>query len=197
MPLRRCFNSRPSCEGRPLKDVGIKNARVSIHAPHARGDVRVLAATEKPDVSIHAPHARGDRIVVSSLLPMMFQFTPLMRGATKVIVTGAANLCFNSRPSCEGRPDYGRLDHVEEVSIHAPHARGDGRNRRPPRTGGFNSRPSCEGRRTALRGGVRLHVSIHAPHARGDLECKLDASWPKVSIHAPHARGDTKQERSR
>ena len=35
-------------------------ATVSIHAPHARGDLRVRREVSHGDVSIHAPHARGD-----------------------------------------------------------------------------------------------------------------------------------------
>ena len=57
-----------------------------------------------------------------------------------------------------------------QVSIHAPHARGDclmwdG----APVVAGFNPRPSCEGRllRFWLANACN-HVSIHAPHARGD-----------------------------
>ena len=35
---------------------------------------------------------------------VMFQFTPLMRGATSANVVPVNSSSFNSRPSCEGRP---------------------------------------------------------------------------------------------
>ena len=78
---------------------------VSIHAPHARGDLALLDRRGARAVSIHAPHARGDvpkgdRETFDS----KFQSTPLMRGAT-----------------CEVKAK----ERAEEVSIHAPHARGD------------------------------------------------------------------------
>ena len=56
-----------------------------------------------------------------------------------------------------------------EVSIHAPHARGD--------TNGVLQ-------------SAALAVSIHAPHARGDQPNQCWLPCTPVSIHAPHARGD-------
>ena len=122
------FNPRPSCEGRPdgmhthssfsqfqstplMRGATTSSARpcraapvsihaphargdlsahpaalpldVSIHAPHARGDWLVFAARDVPVVSIHAPHARGDGSCETKLIALLkFQSTPLMRGAT-------------------------------------------------------------------------------------------------------------------
>ena len=119
-----CFNSRPSCEGRQINDITKSSDVVSIHAPRARGD------TKHPIVN-----DRG-----------LFQFTPLVRGATKI------------------KRHYA----VNRVSIHAPRARGDiflhlfinsTKFQFTPLVRGatsflmliliinsFNSRPSCEGR---------------------------------------------------
>ena len=55
---------------------------VSIHAPHARGDVVGVNVPVRESVSIHAPHARGD-------------------GGLVGVVTLLES--FNPRPSCEGR----------------------------------------------------------------------------------------------
>ena len=97
-----------------------------------------------------------------------FQFTPLVRGATRSVSTSGSRCSFNSRPSCEGRPVLVVSVGFDDVSIHAPRARGDRRMAKsttgsqfqftplvrgatprstsPLRSARFNSRPSCEGR---------------------------------------------------
>ena len=58
---------------------------ISIHSPHARGDV-VSRALQLVDIiiSIHSPHARGDARTGGYLgIPYEFQSTPLMRGETQ------------------------------------------------------------------------------------------------------------------
>ena len=144
----------------------------------------------KDMVSIHAPHARGDKsdLLLSPL--WLFQFTPLMRGATQTRDESTTSQRFNSRPSCEGRPELAAFGVAGES---------------------FNSRPSCEGRQGKTERRSSMGVSIHAPHARGDLlkGCQNNqqgfqftplmrgatssaerCSKVYVSIHAPHARGD-------
>ena len=56
-------------------------------------------------ISIHAPHARGDMAPdLVPLVPFAFQSTPLMRGATADgSLLPQAYRDFNPRPSCEGR----------------------------------------------------------------------------------------------
>ena len=91
-PCRRTprFNPRPSCEGRlppansidkshvfqstPLmrgatsdSSYGTPIELVSIHAPHARGDMRYWRVVARSQVSIHAPHARGDNFFSCAL----------------------------------------------------------------------------------------------------------------------------------
>ena len=157
-----------TCGGRRL----LRRVRVSIHAPHARGDntpygpvIGVSSFNPRPScegrpvfyavlhvavvVSIHAPHARGD-----------------VRG----------------RRRGRGRP----------VSIHAPHARGDPapRARGVPRQK-FQSTPLMRGATAAPGHAVpeRL-VSIHAPHARGDrIAASASARFPFQST--PLMRGAT------
>ena len=122
----KCFNSRPSCEGRLV----------------------LPAVAVRHIVSIHAPRARGDEILLNVNSPVLFQFTPLVRGATHLRREHCRPVRFNSRPSCEGRP---------------------ARSWRSIRTTGFNSRPSCEGRPLSAFKRVHAVVSIHAPRARGDI----------------------------
>ena len=78
------FNPLPSCEGRQKTDDGnwIK-IPISIHSPHARGDMaKSVRTVSDKNISIHSPHARGDKVL-------------------------RVNLCeegnFNPLPSCEGR----------------------------------------------------------------------------------------------
>ena len=122
---------------------------VSIHAPHARGDFASPRPCRRTPRFNPRPSCEGRLPPANSIdKSHVFQSTPLMRGATV-------------RGYCPGDE--------RRVSIHAPHARGDGR--RGPRTAGRD-------------------VSIHAPHARGD-HARVHGGHPLiVSIHAPHARGD-------
>ena len=142
-----CFNSRPSCEGRLL----------------------IMDQTMRHIVSIHAPRARGDLAPKFVLMVALFQFTPLVRGATAARLFGCRSLSFNSRPSCEGRQFSSILFFPMFVSIHAPRARGDPR---------------------SAIGIIHNMVSIHAPRARGDWLERDDPVHYDVSIHAPRARGD-------
>ena len=82
----------------------------------------------------------------------------------------SAALCFNPRPSCEGR-----LFHLYDILL----------------SSSFNPRPSCEGRQgEAYWANVGDYVSIHAPLARGDDDVGILLTLTCVSIHAPLARGD-------
>ena len=79
--------------------------KLSIHSPHARGDLRMVTYALSVDLSIHSPHARGDSGAVRRrICAIHFQSTPLMRGET------------DEKPE-----DYSQ----EDLSIHSPHARGD------------------------------------------------------------------------
>ena len=152
----RCFNPRPSCEGRRVHPVVFPEPDVFQSAPLLRGATSVtLSAVDSEVVSIRAPLARGD---------------------TTATGTGAPMRGFNPRPSCEGRPalkyvasflnlfqsapllrgatcGHDFLGPPLVVSIRAPLARGD----RP--------RGPC----------LTLHaVSIRAPLARGDRILSAD-----------------------
>ena len=145
---------------------------VSIHAPHARGDLQSVYVFLLPRVSIHAPHARGDTCPLRApAARKRFNPRPSCEGRPQGANRGLAPSRFNPRPSCEGRPHTGSCLCKTERS--------------------FNPRPSCEGRHplvVAVTG--HADVSIHAPHARGDDIVQRHEKKSNVSIHAPHARGD-------
>ena len=71
---------------------------------------------------------------------------------------------------------WNKISFALEVSIHAPHARGDILWRLITNRNSFNSRPSCEGRQRRAGRGRAPDVSIHAPHARGDTRAGGQAS---------------------
>ena len=151
-----------------------RDIRISIHAPHTRGDRAPGVLTQsrrhfnpRPSyegrrsaarrlegrvrISIHAPHTRGDPLTFFIIFAAsLFQSTPLIRGATPP------------------------------------------RRTRPARTGNFNPRPSYEGRPVERHHlGRAGDISIHAPHTRGDVALCVVCGLPRISIHAPHTRGDS------
>ena len=148
-----------------------------------RGATRLESHEAMPEkVSIHAPHARGDDSdTMAKYIITSFNSRPSCEGRQRKSFAGPSVLCVNSRPSCEGRHDeihpyqvkamfqftplmrgatghYVVTSEVVFVSIHAPHARGDSRRRHYlQQKNGFNSRPSCEGRR---QDSISLTVSV-------------------------------------
>ena len=185
---KRSFNSRPSCEGRRCSNLVAPAACVSIHAPRARGDFSAsrrrtnrrfnsrpscegrLSGANQPGamrVSIHAPRARGDQTNRVDEAEITFQFTPLVRGATKFAVVIQVPHRFNSRPSCEGRhlcPGH----FCRRCFNSRPSCEGRQGEQTQANNNRFNSRPSCEGRHITMADVNKVMVSIHAPRARGD-----------------------------
>ena len=127
-------------------------------------------------------------------LARLFQSTPLMRGETIELMES---------------------DGMTLISIHFPHARGDGNRLWIARTTSyFNPLPSCEGRPAARQYSVCAgSISIHSPLTRGDQAREAKIIWrlyfnplpshegrreennliPKpwrISIRSPHTRGD-------
>ena len=147
------FNPLPSCEGRLCSISAISMLkRISIHSPHARGDVKLSArlyvqfhfnplpscegrhrrarrCVKGRRISIHSPHARGD---------------------------GTAG---NGSRKCH------------QISIHSPHARGDEViYRQNAGMIGFQSTPLMRGEtRDQINTLIEAIISIHSPHARGDV----------------------------
>ena len=104
----RNFNPRSSCEERPAarKCIGIATRRISIHAPHARSDVFLLAVGHVVDISIHAPHARSDFVAWAGQHPQMISIhAPHARSDCFQPSITVGGEYFNPRSSCEERPE--------------------------------------------------------------------------------------------
>ncbi len=141
-----------------------------------------------------------------------------MRGETEHPRShGRGNLYFNPLPSCEGRHTFGTAMHWLElfqytplmrgetlqfakvrvhmrISIHSPHARGDGKVLRVNLCEeDFNPLPSCEGRLkpySVLSNGENFNPLPSCEGRQGDAKAS-DSGLKAISIHSPHARGDS------
>ncbi len=145
----RCFNPRPSCEGRLaetsdlslfggfqsaplLRGATVDHGRlvgewvVSIRAPLARGDAGCQNGGMKIVCFNPRPSCEGRRRMESAIfMVLVFQSAPLLRGATVNTETmTAAEISFNPRPSCEGRPTHGRSCKARPTFQSAPLLRG-------------------------------------------------------------------------
>ena len=145
------FNPLPSCEGRLLLLHPVTAPARFQSTPLMRGETMTSANTAAACyISIHSPHARGDmRHACKSIDLPAFQSTPLMRGETiTLLMLGYFPVNFNPLPSCEGRLrrdiHFMRMCRFQStplmrgetllrnyaefvclISIHSPHARGD------------------------------------------------------------------------
>ena len=147
---RTRFNPRAPCGARLCLYIPIRRAcDVSIHAPHAGRDSRILTSVSDLVVSIHAPHAGRDRFLMP-VAAISDGFNPRAPCGARLLFLYRLqyHYCFNPRAPCGARLcEYESRLYPCAVSIHAPHA---GRDRAI-----FVILPS------------RL-VSIHAPHAGRD-----------------------------
>ena len=100
---------------------------ISIHSPHARGDLDNMLGLLVDDISIHSPHARGDGgLHASWAFKIHFNPLPSCEGRPATKPQPISQYHFNPLPSCEGRPVVKRIMRYElQISIHSPHARGD------------------------------------------------------------------------
>ena len=185
---------------------------VSIHARLATGDQSPHVLERSGGVSIHARLATGDVKNGLNAAGQLFQFTPVLRRATKVevreesrivsiharLATGdTTRICtsiprrFNSRPSCDGRLGVEKDDIVEaQVSIHARLATGDLRAEAFGFSPVFQFTPVLR-RATSTSALLRRQVvSIHARLATGDVCFCYSVPRLSVSIHARLATGD-------
>ena len=178
--VRRSFNSRPSCDGRPGRLLRcntskrfqftpvLRRATFMPCAPFSASKFQftpvlrratVQNAKRRPTkkVSIHARLATGDTIPSSTSPSPSFNSRPSCDGRLPFVLWFKPLSCFNSRPSCDGRPlERGHARDEPVVSIHARLATGDAcRQTAVVRVGGFNSRPSCDGRLGGLVYGHR------------------------------------------
>ena len=171
----RDFNPLPSCEGRhQLKHNISFIPTISIHSPHARGDLDVASACyvltqfqstplmrgETADnmekyiisyISIHSPHARGDALFLPS---------------------PSCERNFNPLPSCEGR--LPRQLAVRDIRQY------------------FNPLPSCEGRRYTALAMTRLAVFQSTPLMRGETDVASACYVLTQFQSTPLMRGETR-----
>ena len=161
--------------------------------PLMRGETTsVVAAFSAGAISIHSPHARGDLCdsrTVRNLFP--FQSTPLMRGET-LRKSGTLLLCCISIHSPHARGDM--VQHLQKnhvtISIHSPHARGDSANTSIRRLQPISIHsPHARGDPKAVKRGREGKISIHSPHARGDALRSLRASLPTNFNPLPSCEG--------
>ena len=125
-------------------------------------------------ISIHSPHARGD-VNYYIFTPDNFNFNPLPSCEGRP--TGGAAIPalsdFNPLPSCEGRhPSMLKTDAQVRISIHSPHARGDVWflvSAAKPLY--FNPLPSCEGRLRPPQNRLRFFQFQSTPLMRGETAC--------------------------
>ena len=144
------FNPLPSYEGRQseAEESNVKHI-ISIHSPHARGDIcRVFLFYTFINFN-PLPSCEGRRLCFTHITPIhRFQSTPLMRGETKfACAPHAAHVISIHSPHARGDQRSPRACQGRLISIHSPHARGDD---------------------IMMRQGPQGIISIHSPHARGD-----------------------------
>ena len=102
----RYFNPRSSCEERRERwDLEYLGTDISIHAPHARSDLRQYQARRALRISIHAPHARSDcsSSTLSSLVTDISIHAPHARSDGMGCNSFRTYQHFNPRSSCEER----------------------------------------------------------------------------------------------
>ena len=199
LPCRRAsrhFNPRPSYEGRRLLAYAPVAIVIFQSTPLIRGATAVPRARRtwrgyfNPRPSYEGRHC----IVAMSVDGEKFQSTPLIRGATMPRRNSARNGVFQSTPLIRGATRRRRGQRRDaEISIHAPHTRGDV-TRQQRRCSGhyFNPRPSYEGRPLGAPVGPRVGgISIHAPHTRGDYARRCSSvRWSRFQS-TPLIRGAT------
>ena len=158
--------------------------------------MRAMAGQSDAKISIHVPLARDDLRALMVPPPVaVFQSTSLLRGTTRCTSLPDSRFSnFNPRPSCEGRRGCKNTSPpVSRISIHVPLARDDGRTRCGYiATPNFNPRPSCEGRPGTdglerQRGGI----SIHVPLARDDPDTDKPLTVSRVFQSTSLLRGTT------
>ena len=123
------FNPLPSCEGR-LKKItgGDQIMHISIHSPHARGDIFVLGGEcYQYRISIHSPHARGDMqdYLADREQEIISIHSPHARGDVIFLPTGHSNRISIHSPHARGDNGIQGYGRKINISIHSPHARGD------------------------------------------------------------------------
>ena len=126
------FNPRTPCEVRPPQTIDlITLTPISIHAPHARCDYCLPCMNSwLGHFNPRTPCEVRQIDTWDSNIYSEFQSTHPMRGATCTHQHSPTfSRYFNPRTPCEVRHDVTTADTSSAISIHAPHARCDKKNR--------------------------------------------------------------------
>ena len=152
-------------------------------------------------ISIHAPRAGSDFAFSSgSMLPLIFQSTLPVRGATSEIKNGPAKKDISIHAPRAGSDKWERdVAAAQLISIHAPRAGSDLASLLPSKTTScnFNPRSPCGERLTPLSFLLILYFLFQSTlPVRGATVYTLDdCSATKISIHAPRAGSDDASRR--
>ena len=191
METSTCFNSRPSCDGRPQAARTWTIWRSFNSRPSCDGrPIRCLSTPRQPCFNSRPSCDGRQAWCQGSDSPRSFNSRPSCDGRQRQRRLDYRDRRFNSRPSCDGRLCGTCTTRSRTVSIHARLATGDrvcvssalrrtfqftpvlrratiacvnlGIDHR------FNSRPSCDGRLREQPVERSREVSIHARLATGD-----------------------------
>ena len=138
----------------------------------------------KSHISIHSPHARGD-VDVSACKIGLCDFNPLPSCEGRLTAKdGLISISdFNPLPSCEGRREAYHITPVSEGFQSTPLMRGETRTqtRYSCCMRHFNPLPSCEGRRITVSSRGRINLFQSTPLMRG--ETMLPPCWMSILLH--------------
>ena len=148
------FQSTPLMRGETAsRRRSARQATISIHSPHARGDARTPGGGTLR-ISIHSPHARGDKGTnrFGDTIEISIH-SPHARGDLKRRRAKKKSKISIHSPHARGDITARVRPEGEHISIHSPHARGDltRRSTSPCTASDFNPLPSCEGRHSGAQ----------------------------------------------
>ena len=205
----RYFNPLPSHEGRPSRIDRSNHFKTYFNPlPSHEGRPQCWASsTRQAIISIHSPHTRGDdRPLKAACAEADFNPLPSCEGRLAAAMPTATPYNFNPPPSCEGRPrrveraryagkfqstplTRGETKGLRKalvgslISIHSPHTRGDKCSLYCLRViGDFNPLPSHEGRPASRRRHCSASFRFQStPLTRGETGAGFDI--PLVGGH--------------
>ena len=123
------FQSTPLMRGETSGSIiGVSLRTTFQSTPLMRGETNAMRMSLRgPAISIHSPHARGDLTsACCSMHRLNFNPLPSCEGRRVSSTEREVISYFNPLPSCEGRRNgISTFSAGSSISIHSPHARGD------------------------------------------------------------------------
>ena len=191
------FQSTPLMRGETLDSAKQDHSiYISIHSPHARGDLAFTSSTQSQRTFQSTPLMRGETSQARYYAHAeTFQSTPLMRGETWKATITHATLKFQSTPLMRGETSIFKSIRINRgISIHSPHARGDTLARLPlsAQQRDFNPLPSCEGRLARTHDLAKLALFQSTPLMRGEtITAGEGVTAESLFQSTPLMRGET------